>query len=97
MAVRTGPEGSGAAGLSMLVVPLKGQPGVTMRHLKVGGSACAGTTYIELDDVKVPVENLIGKEGMVSCSQTPPPLLDTSPSTEENGSPDTDGALNTRE
>lgn len=64
MAVRTGPEGSGAAGLSMLVVPLKGQQGVTMRHLKVGGSACAGTTYIELDDVKVPVENLIGKEGM---------------------------------
>ncbi|KAG8168154.1 hypothetical protein KVR01_003843 [Diaporthe batatas] len=64
MAVRTGPEGSGAAGLSMLVVPLKGQPGVTMRHLKVGGSASAGTTYIELDDVKVPVENLIGKEGM---------------------------------
>ncbi|KAK7715122.1 hypothetical protein SLS64_003819 [Diaporthe eres] len=64
MAVRTGPEGSGAAGLSMLVVPLKNQPGVTMRQLKVGGSLTAGTTYIELDDVKVPVENLIGKEGM---------------------------------
>lgn len=64
MAVRTGPEGSGAAGLSIIVVPLKGQPGVTMRQLKVGGSLSAGTTYIELDDVKVPVENLIGKEGM---------------------------------
>lgn len=64
MAVRTGPEGSGAAGLSMLVVPLENQPGVTMRQLKVGGSLTAGTTYIELDDVKVPVENLIGKEGM---------------------------------
>ncbi|KAI7781423.1 acyldehydrogenase [Diaporthe eres] len=64
MAVRTGPEGSGAAGLSMLVVPLKNQSGVTMRQLKVGGSLTAGTTYIELDDVKVPVENLIGKEGM---------------------------------
>ncbi|KKY29343.1 putative acyldehydrogenase [Diaporthe ampelina] len=64
MAVRTGPEGSGAAGLSMLVVPLKDQPGVTMRQLKVGGSLTAGTTYIELDDVKVPVENLIGREGM---------------------------------
>lgn len=72
MAVRTGPEGSGAAGLSMLVVPLKGQPGVTMRQLKVGGSATAGTTYIELDDVKVPVENLIGKEGMVGRPQHPP-------------------------
>lgn len=71
MAVRTGPEGSGAAGLSMLVVPLKNQPGVTMRQLKVGGSLTAGTTYIELDDVKVPVENLIGKEGMVGRPKNP--------------------------
>lgn len=64
MAVRTGPPGSGAAGLSMLVVPLKGYPGVTMRRLKVQGQVSAGTTFIELDDVKVPVENLIGVEGM---------------------------------
>ena len=61
MAVRTG--GPGAAGLSVLVVPLKGYPGVNMRRLKVGGQVSGGTTYIELDDVKVPVENLIGKEG----------------------------------
>ncbi|KAI0549162.1 putative acyl-CoA dehydrogenase [Xylaria curta] len=64
MAVRTGPPGSGAAGLSLLVVPLKGYPGVTMRRLKVGGQVSAGTTFIELDDVKVPVENLLGVEGM---------------------------------
>jgi len=62
MAVRTG--GPGAAGLSMIVVPLKNYPGVTMRRLKVQGQVSAGTTYIELDDVKVPVENLIGEEGM---------------------------------
>jgi acyl-CoA dehydrogenase len=62
MAVRTG--GPGAAGLSMIVCPLKGYPGVTMRRLKVQGQISAGTTYIELDDVKVPVENLIGEEGM---------------------------------
>lgn len=68
MAVRTGGEGSGAAGLSLLVVPLKDYPGVTMRRLKVGGGIASGTTYIELDDVKVPVENLIGQEGMVSLS-----------------------------
>ncbi|KAI0975060.1 putative acyl-CoA dehydrogenase [Xylaria arbuscula] len=43
MAVRTGPQGSGAAGLSMLVVPLK----------NYAASA-----------IKVPVENLIGTEGM---------------------------------
>ncbi|KAL1599709.1 hypothetical protein SLS60_007512 [Paraconiothyrium brasiliense] len=62
MAVRTG--GPGPTGLSMLVVPLKGYPGVNMRRLKVGGQVSAGTTFIELDDVKVPVENLIGTEGM---------------------------------
>ncbi|KAI1299001.1 putative acyl-CoA dehydrogenase [Xylaria venustula] len=64
MAVRTGPQGSGAAGLSMLVVPLKNYMGVNMRRLKVGGQGAGGTTYIELDEVKVPVENLIGTEGM---------------------------------
>ncbi|KAE8161907.1 acyl-CoA dehydrogenase/oxidase [Aspergillus tamarii] len=61
MAVRTG--GPGASGLSVMVVPLKGYPGVTMRQFHVSGSKTSGTTYIELDDVKVPVENLIGREG----------------------------------
>jgi acyl-CoA dehydrogenase len=61
MAVRTG--GPGPSGLSLLVVPLKGYPGVTMRRLKVSGQITGGTTFIELDDVKVPVENLIGEEG----------------------------------
>ncbi|MCJ1364641.1 hypothetical protein MMC16_003755 [Acarospora aff. strigata] len=62
MAVRTG--GPGPSGLSMLVVPLKGYPGVNMRRLKVAGQISAGTTFIELDDVQVPVENLIGEEGL---------------------------------
>ncbi|KAE8153220.1 acyl-CoA dehydrogenase/oxidase [Aspergillus avenaceus] len=61
MAVRTG--GPGAAGLSVVLVPLKGYPGVTMRKLQIGGSRTSGTTYIELDDVRVPVANLIGREG----------------------------------
>ncbi|KAE8338720.1 hypothetical protein BDV24DRAFT_137549 [Aspergillus arachidicola] len=61
MAVRTG--GPGASGLSVMVVPLKGYPGVTMRRIHVSGTKTAGTTYIELDDVKVPVGNLIGREG----------------------------------
>ncbi|KAL4938966.1 hypothetical protein BDV06DRAFT_231377 [Aspergillus oleicola] len=61
MAVRTG--GPGAAGLSLMVVPLKGHPGVSMQRLKVAGQITGGTTFIELDDVKVPVENLIGREG----------------------------------
>lgn len=63
MAVRTGPEGSGARGISMLVVPLANTKGVMRRRIKVSGQISAGTTYIELDDVKVPRENLIGKEG----------------------------------
>jgi acyl-CoA dehydrogenase len=62
MAVRTG--GPGPGGLSMLVVPLLDEPGVDMRRIRVSGQTAAGTTFIELDDVKVPVENLIGQEGM---------------------------------
>jgi len=59
MAVRTG--GPGPKGLSLLVVPLLHHPGVSMRRLQTGGAHTAGTTFIELDDVQVPVENLIGK------------------------------------
>lgn len=61
MAVRTG--GPGPGGLSLLVVPLKNTKGVNMTRIHVGGGKAAGTTYIDMDDVKVPVENLIGTEG----------------------------------
>ncbi|KAM0308368.1 hypothetical protein ACHAO8_010058 [Botrytis cinerea] len=61
MAVRTG--GAGPAGLSLLIVPLLQHPGVTMRRIKVGGQTAAGTTFIELDNVRVSRENLIGTEG----------------------------------
>ncbi|KAK5172676.1 uncharacterized protein LTR77_002796 [Saxophila tyrrhenica] len=61
MCVRTG--GAGPGGLSVLLVPLKGQEGVSMRRIPVSGQKCAGTTFIELDDVQVPVANLIGQEG----------------------------------
>src|ERR1700761_5559433 len=62
MAVRTGPPDSGAAGLSMLVVPLLNHPGVTMRRLSMTGANATGTTYIALEDVRVRVDNLIGCE-----------------------------------
>ncbi|KAG6978148.1 Acyl-CoA dehydrogenase apdG [Fusarium oxysporum f. sp. conglutinans] len=61
MAVRTG--GPGASGLSLLVVPLLDYPGVTMRRMKTSGGTTSGTTFIDLEDVKVPIENLIGQEG----------------------------------
>ena len=60
MAVRTG--GPGPSGISLLVVDLE-SPGVTRRRLDVQGQRAGGTTYIDLDQVKVPVENLIGVEG----------------------------------
>ena len=62
MCVRTG--GPGPDGLSVMLVPLKGAKGVNMRRLAIGGPKSSGTTFIELDDVEVPVENLIGQEGM---------------------------------
>ncbi|GKT45920.1 acyl-CoA dehydrogenase apdG [Colletotrichum spaethianum] len=61
LAVRTGGEGSGAKGISLLMVPLR-QPGISRRRLKVSGQIIAGTSFIELADVHVPRENLIGRE-----------------------------------
>lgn len=61
MTVRTG--GPGAGGLSVLVVPLKGHSGVKMWRMDVSGQKASGITYIELENVQVPVENLVGNEG----------------------------------
>jgi acyl-CoA dehydrogenase len=55
IAVRTGSHGLG--GISLFVVPLLGRPGVSMRKLSTGGGSISGTTYVELDDVRAPVEN----------------------------------------
>jgi acyl-CoA dehydrogenase len=62
MTVRTGGENAGGKGISLILVPLKDHPGVTRRRLKVAGQIVAGTSFIELDDVRVPRENLIGRE-----------------------------------
>jgi len=60
VAVRTG--GRGANGISMLLLE-KSMPGITCRHMKCMGMWPSGTTYITFEDVKVPVSNIIGKEG----------------------------------
>ncbi|PRP89639.1 hypothetical protein PROFUN_00903 [Planoprotostelium fungivorum] len=59
VAVRTG--GKGMGGISMMLLE-KDMPGITCRQMKCSGVWPSGTTYITFEDVKVPVENLIGKE-----------------------------------
>jgi len=57
-AVRTG--GPGANGVTMLVI--ERGPGVTTRKMDCTGMWASGTTYVVFEDVKVPVENVVGAE-----------------------------------
>ncbi|KAL4796796.1 acyl-CoA dehydrogenase/oxidase [Aspergillus venezuelensis] len=58
-AVRTG--GPGMNGLSVLLIERE-SGGVSTRRMDCQGVWSSGTTYVTFEDVKVPVENLIGKE-----------------------------------
>jgi alkylation response protein AidB-like acyl-CoA dehydrogenase len=58
-AVRTGEDGMN--GISVLLIE-RDQPGVQTRRMDCQGVWSSGTTYITFEDVKVPVENLLGKE-----------------------------------
>ncbi|EFQ25976.1 acyl-CoA dehydrogenase domain-containing protein [Colletotrichum graminicola] len=58
-AVRTG--GSGAGGISVLVIPLD-LPGVSRRRITNSGWNAGDSTWVALDDVKVPADHLIGQE-----------------------------------
>lgn len=60
-AVRTSGKAGESGGISLLLIE-KG-PGVTTKQMKMLPGGASGTTIVEFDDVKVPVENLIGKEG----------------------------------
>ncbi len=57
-AVRTG--GPGMNGVSLLLI--ERSEGVSTRKMDCQGVWSSGTTYVTFEDVKVPVENLIGKE-----------------------------------
>lgn len=48
-------------GISLLLLE-KGMPGITTRKMKCSGVWSSGTTYMTFEDVKVPVENLVGEE-----------------------------------
>ena len=79
-AVRTRGIETGAKGISVLVIPLTGK-GVTRRKLRNSGVGASGSTFIEFDDVQVPVSHLLGKENqgfqiiMSSISPVPFPVL----------------------
>lgn len=62
-AVRTDPASTGYAGISLILVE-RTMPGVKTTRLRTQGWNCSTTTAVAFDDVKVPVENLIGEEGM---------------------------------
>jgi acyl-CoA dehydrogenase len=59
--VKTDPE-AGAAGVSLLIIE-QGMEGVSTRKLKKLGWHCSDTAELSFDNVRVPVENLIGEEG----------------------------------
>lgn len=54
---------AGLKGLTMIVIPADA-PGVQISKLKAAGWWAGNTTLVHFEDVKVPVENLIGMEGM---------------------------------
>ncbi|KZL69880.1 acyl- dehydrogenase domain-containing protein [Colletotrichum incanum] len=58
-AVRMGEAGRG--GISLLVVPLD-LPGITIRKIHNSGHNAGGSSWVILEDVKVPVDHLLGKE-----------------------------------
>ncbi|KKA19066.1 Long-chain-acyl-CoA dehydrogenase [Rasamsonia emersonii CBS 393.64] len=58
-AVRTG--GPGMNGISVLLIERE-HGGVSTRRMDCQGVWSSGTTYVTFEDVKVPVENLLGKE-----------------------------------
>lgn len=59
VACRTG--GPGMNGLSLILVE-RSFPGVSTRQMDCSGVWASGTSYITFEDVKVPVENIIGQE-----------------------------------
>ncbi|KAI1933192.1 hypothetical protein LOZ58_004487 [Ophidiomyces ophidiicola] len=58
-AVRTG--GPGRGGISLLIIPLASK-GVSRRRMYNSGVNASGSTFLEFDDVEVPIENLVGQE-----------------------------------
>jgi alkylation response protein AidB-like acyl-CoA dehydrogenase len=73
VAARTG--GSGMNGISLLLLE-KDMPGLAVRKVVCQGNGCAGTAYVTMENVKVPVKNIIGKlnKGFMVCFSLLPQL-----------------------
>ncbi len=52
-------------GISLMVIE-KAMEGVEVRQMKCSGLWSSGTAFITFTNVKVPVENIIGKENQVN-------------------------------
>ncbi|MDO9502035.1 acyl-CoA dehydrogenase family protein [Falsiroseomonas sp.] len=59
---RTGPEATGARGISLFLVPTA-TPGIAMTRLPKVGNNCMPSFDIGLDDVELPADALLGEEG----------------------------------
>jgi len=60
-AVVTGGPGSGQKGISFFIVE-KETSGFSTRKLRIRDSDISGTAYLDFDNVKLPVNNIIGQE-----------------------------------
>jgi alkylation response protein AidB-like acyl-CoA dehydrogenase len=59
-AVRTG--GPGFGGISLLVIPLS-SPGVSIEKIHNSGQNAGGASWVRMNNVQVPAENILGVEG----------------------------------
>ncbi|KAM3418711.1 hypothetical protein BST61_g4688 [Cercospora zeina] len=62
LGARTGPPGSGSAGVSVIICPLVG-PGISRERIVMSGQVTAYHAKITFKNARVPVSNLIGEEG----------------------------------
>lgn len=60
IAARTG--GTGHKGITVFMLDMN-MPGISRKKMYNSGVSSSGSTFIDLDNVVVPVENILGKEG----------------------------------
>jgi len=61
VAVRTGEASAGMGSISLLLLE-RGMEGLRTKIIKTSYSSAAGTSLVLMEDVKVPVKNLLGTE-----------------------------------